>query len=29
MLKRTNDLSTFKQNLNEHYLKELKNSNSR
>ena len=28
MLKRTNDLNTFKHNLNEHYLKELKNSNS-
>ena len=29
MLKRTNDPNTFKHNLKEHYLKELKNSNSR
>ena len=29
MLKRTNNLNTFKHNLKEHYLKELKNSNSR
>ena len=28
MLKRTNNLNTFKHNLKEHYLKELKNSNS-
>ena len=28
MLKRTNNLNTFKRNLKEHYLKELKNSNS-
>ena len=29
MLRRTNNLNTFKHNLKEHYLKELKNSNSR
>ena len=29
MLKQTNNLNTFKHNLKEHYLKELKNSNSR
>ena len=29
MLKRTNNLNTFKHNSKEHYLKELKNSNSR
>ena len=29
MFKRTNNLKTFKYNLKEHYLKELKNSNSR
>ena len=28
MLKQTNNLNTFKHNLKEHYLKELKNSNS-
>ena len=28
-LKRTKNLNTFKHNLKEHYLKELKNSNSR
>ena len=28
-LKRTENLNTFKHNLEEHYLKELKNSNSR
>ena len=28
MLKRTNNLNTFKHNLKEHYLKEHKNSNS-
>ena len=29
MLKRTKNLDTFKHNLKEHYLKELKNSNFR
>ena len=29
MLKRKNNLNTFKHNLKDHYLKELKNSNSR
>ena len=29
MLNRENNLNTFKQNLKEHYLKELKSSNSR
>ena len=29
MLKRTNNLNTFKHNLKDHYLKKLKNSNSR
>ena len=29
MLKRTNNLNKFKHNLKKHYLKELKNYNSR